>query len=177
VLREGSRSEAGEVVDATACTSRAPTSSSEQIARDKSEGVLFSVHLKGDDDEGLRPDPVRSRSPGVPARGLRQYGDTLAAAGLSPNNGLGGILAGLDALPEGPEIKQAIEQGPGRRSALAMVDSNRGITNLHVPSDVIVDASMPAMIRTSGTCGARTARSTTPWRSFPTRATPGSTRW
>ena len=71
-------------------------------------------------------------------------------AGLSPNNGLGSILAGLDSLDQGDQIKAAIEQGLAAGPELAMVDSNRGITNLHVPSDVIVDASMPAMIRTSG---------------------------
>jgi isocitrate dehydrogenase len=80
------------------------------------------------------------------------YGEQLAAAGLSPNNGLASILNGLEELPadvrEGVQaaIKKGLEEGP----ALAMVDSDKGITNLHVPSDVIVDASMPAMIRTSG---------------------------
>jgi isocitrate dehydrogenase len=81
---------------------------------------------------------------------FEQYGADLAAAGLSPSNGLGGILAGLDKLPNGAEIKAAFEQGIADGPALAMVDSDQGITNLHVPSDVIVDASMPAMIRTSG---------------------------
>ena len=121
-----------------------------QIARAKAEDVLFSIHLKATmmkvSDPILFGHVVRAFLPDVFAR----YGDTLAAAGLSPNNGLGGILAGLDALPEGAAIKQAIEQGLADGPALAMVDSNRGITNLHVPSDVIVDASMPAMIRTSG---------------------------
>jgi isocitrate dehydrogenase len=111
---------------------------------------LFSVHLKATmmkvSDPILFGHVVRAFLPEV----FDKYGDTLAAAGLSPNNGLGSILAGLDALPEGAEIKQAIEQGLADGPALAMVDSNRGITNLHVPSDIIVDASMPAMIRTSG---------------------------
>jgi isocitrate dehydrogenase len=78
------------------------------------------------------------------------YGERLAAAGLRPSNGLGGILAGLDRLDDGAEIKAAFEAAIADGPALAMVDSDRGITNLHVPSDVIVDASMPAMIRTSG---------------------------
>jgi isocitrate dehydrogenase len=78
------------------------------------------------------------------------YGDQLAAAGLSPSNGLGAILAGLDRLENGAEIKAAFEEGIASGPRLAMVDSDRGVTNLHVPSDVIVDASMPAMIRTSG---------------------------
>ena len=76
--------------------------------------------------------------------------DDLAAAGLSANNGLAAIFAGLGDLPNGAEIKAAFERGLAEGPALAMVDSDRGITNLHVPSDVIVDASMPAMIRTSG---------------------------
>jgi isocitrate dehydrogenase len=79
-----------------------------------------------------------------------QYGDDLAAAGLSANDGLGGILSGLDALDNGAEIKAAFEQRLAEGPRLAYVDSDKGITNLHVPSDVIVDASMPAMIRTSG---------------------------
>jgi isocitrate dehydrogenase len=80
-----------------------------------------------------------------------RYGAVLAAAGLNPDDGLGSILRGLDDVPSGEEIKasfmaEEIDRGP----ALAMVDSDRGITNLHVPSDVIVDASMPAMIRIGG---------------------------
>ncbi|MGW1121993.1 NADP-dependent isocitrate dehydrogenase, partial [Streptomyces tanashiensis] len=78
------------------------------------------------------------------------YGEALAAAGLSPNDGLGTVLGGLDALPNGAEIKASFEAELAEGPALAMVDSDKGITNLHVPSDVIVDASMPAMIRTSG---------------------------
>jgi isocitrate dehydrogenase len=81
---------------------------------------------------------------------FEKYGDDLRAAGLSPNNGLGSILDGLPQLPNGAEIAAAIEQGLADGPRLAMVNSDKGITNLHVPSDVIVDASMPAMIRTSG---------------------------
>ena len=77
-------------------------------------------------------------------------GEDPAAAGLSPNDGLGGILSGIEGLDEGEKIKAAIQKGLDEGPRLAMVDSDRGITNLHVPSDVIVDASMPAMIRTSG---------------------------
>ena len=79
-----------------------------------------------------------------------RYGEVLAAAGLNPNNGLGSIFDGLTSLPEGEEIRAAFNAEMAQGPALAMVDSDRGITNLHVPSDVIVDASMPAMIRTSG---------------------------
>ena len=151
VLRESVPVRAGEVVDATAMHVAALEEFlAAQIAQAKAEDVLFSVHLKATmmkvSDPIIFGHVVRAFLPEVFAK----YGDTLAAAGLSPNNGLGSILAGLDALPEGAEIKQAIEQGLADGPALAMVDSNRGITNLHVPSDIIVDASMPAMIRTSG---------------------------
>ncbi len=79
-----------------------------------------------------------------------RYGETLTAAGLSPNDGLGAIFTGLDSLPDGAAIRAAFDAELAEGPALAMVDSDRGITNLHVPSDVIVDASMPAMIRASG---------------------------
>jgi isocitrate dehydrogenase len=151
VLRESVPVLAGEVVDATALHVAALDEFLvAQIARAKAEGVLFSVHLKATmmkvSDPIIFGHVVRAFLPEVFAR----YGAALEAAGLSPNNGLGAILAGLESLDEGDQIKAAIEQGLAEGPALAMVDSNRGITNLHVPSDVIVDASMPAMIRTSG---------------------------
>ena len=142
---------AGEVVDATAMHVAALHEFlAAQIARAKAEGVLFSVHLKATmmkvSDPIIFGHVVRAFLPGV----FDRYGEVIAAAGLSPNNGLGSILAGLDGVESGAEIKAAIAQGLAEGPELAMVDSNRGITNLHVPSDVIVDASMPAMIRTSG---------------------------
>ena len=98
--------------------------------------------------------PGGSRSARSPCRTRATFRNrsnlSLAAAGLSPNNGLGGILAGLDALPNGAAIKASFDAELAAGPALAMVDSDRGITNLHVPSDVIVDASMPAMIRIGG---------------------------
>ena len=81
---------------------------------------------------------------------FEKYGADLAAAELSPNDGLGGILAGLDALPNGAEIKAAFEEALANGPRLSYVNSDKGITNLHVPSDVIIDASMPAMIRNGG---------------------------
>ena len=121
-----------------------------QIARAKADGVLFSVHLKATmmkvSDPIIFGHVVRAFFPDV----FAEYGDALAAAGLSPNDGLAGILAGLDKLDNGAEIKAAFDKGLADGPPMAMVDSDRGITNLHVPSDVIVDASMPAMIRTSG---------------------------
>jgi isocitrate dehydrogenase len=142
---------AGEIVDGTVMRAAALDAFlADQVARAKAEGVLFSVHLKATmmkvSDPIIFGHVVKAFFPAV----FEQYGADLAAAGLSPSNGLGGILAGLDKLDNGAEIKAAFEQGLADGPALAMVDSDKGITNLHVPSDVIVDASMPAMIRTSG---------------------------
>ncbi len=151
VLRESVPVLAGEVVDASVLRVAALREFfAAQIARAKAEGVLFSVHLKATmmkvSDPIVFGHVVRAFFPNT----FAQYGAVLAAAGLNPNNGLGGILGGLDALPEGAAIKASFEAELAEGPALAMVDSDRGITNLHVPSDVIVDASMPAMIRTSG---------------------------
>ena len=151
VLKESLPVLAGEVVDATILqVAHLHGFLRNAIARAKSEGVLFSVHLKATmmkiSDPIIFGHVVKAYFEPVFAK----YGDDLAAAGLSPNDGLGGILGGLDKLPNGAEIKAAFEQAIAEGPALAMVDSDRGITNLHVPSDVIVDASMPAMIRTSG---------------------------
>ncbi|MFF4325151.1 NADP-dependent isocitrate dehydrogenase [Streptomyces sp. NPDC048387] len=151
VLRESVPVLAGEVVDASVMHADAlRTFLNDQIARAKSEGVLFSVHLKATmmkvSDPIIFGHVVRAFLPKTFAR----YGETLAAAGLSPNDGLGSILSGLSALPDGDAIKASIDAEIAEGPALAMVDSDKGITNLHVPSDVIVDASMPAMIRTSG---------------------------
>lgn len=142
---------AGEVVDATILqVAHLHGFLRNAIARAKSEGVLFSVHLKATmmkvSDPIIFGHVVRAFFEPVFAK----YGDDLAAAGLSPNDGLGAILGGLGKLSNGAEIKAAFEQALADGPPLAMVDSDRGITNLHVPSDVIVDASMPAMIRTSG---------------------------
>ena len=151
VLKDGLKVLEGEVVDATVMRVAAlDTFLREQIARAKADDVLFSVHLKATmmkvSDPIIFGHVVKAFLPEV----FETYGADLAAAGLSPNNGLGGILDGLSALPNGDEIKAAIDKGLADGPRLAMVNSDKGITNLHVPSDVIVDASMPAMIRTSG---------------------------
>ncbi|MEV6104315.1 NADP-dependent isocitrate dehydrogenase [Streptomyces sp. NPDC051940] len=151
VLRESVPVLAGEVVDASVMRAAALNEFlAAQVARAKAEGVLFSVHLKATmmkvSDPIVFGHVVRTFFP----KTFDQYGRTLAAAGLSPNDGLGAILKGLEALPEGDAIKASFDAELADGPALAMVDSDKGITNLHVPSDVIVDASMPAMIRTSG---------------------------
>ncbi|MTE22008.1 NADP-dependent isocitrate dehydrogenase [Streptomyces sp. TRM43335] len=151
VLRESVPVLAGEVVDAAVMRVAALREFlKRQVERAKTEGVLFSVHLKATmmkvSDPIIFGHAVRAFFP----KTFAEYGETLAAAGLSPNDGLGAILTGLESLPEGAKIKESFEAELNEGPDLAMVDSDRGITNLHVPSDVIVDASMPAMIRTSG---------------------------
>ena len=124
----------------------------EQIARAKSEGVLFSLHLKATmmkvSDPIIFGQAVRAFFPKL----FADYGQVLAAAGADPDDGLGSIISAVQSLPEAQRaaIEAAIKQGLADGPALAMVDSDKGITNLHVPSDVIVDAAMPAMIRSSG---------------------------
>ncbi|MET8472341.1 NADP-dependent isocitrate dehydrogenase [Streptomyces sp. NPDC006422] len=151
VLRESVPVLAGEVVDASVLHV-APLREflTAQIARAKEEGVLFSAHLKATmmkvSDPIIFGHVVRAFFPETFAR----YGADLAAAGLTPNDGLGGIYKGLESLSNGAEIKASFDAELAAGPDLAMVDSHRGITNLHVPSDVIIDASMPAMIRTSG---------------------------
>jgi isocitrate dehydrogenase len=151
VLRPSVPVLAGEVVDASVMHVAALEAFlATQIARANAEGILFSVHLKATmmkvSDPIIFGHVVRAFFP----RTFERYGAVLAVAGLTPNDGWGSILKGLDALPEGAEIRASFETEVAEGPALAMVDSDRGITNLHVPSDVIVDASMPAMIRTSG---------------------------
>ncbi|MDX2649899.1 NADP-dependent isocitrate dehydrogenase [Streptomyces sp. NPDC001902] len=151
VLRESVPVLAGEVVDASVMRVAVLREFlGEQVARAKAEDVLFSVHLKATmmkvSDPIVFGHVVRAFFP----KTFAQYGETFAAAGLTPNDGLGGILKGVESLADGAAIKASFEAELAEGPALAMVDSDRGITNLHVPSDVIVDASMPAMIRTSG---------------------------
>ncbi|TCC36677.1 NADP-dependent isocitrate dehydrogenase [Kribbella capetownensis] len=151
VLRESVPVLANEVVDASVMHVAALREFlTAQVARAKADDVLFSVHLKATmmkvSDPIVFGHVVRAFFPNT----FAQYGDLLAKAGLTPNDGLGGILNGIASLPEGAEIKASFDAELAAGPALAMVDSDKGITNLHVPSDVIVDASMPAMIRTSG---------------------------
>jgi isocitrate dehydrogenase len=140
VLKDGLKVLAGEVVDAAVMRRKALDAFlADQVADAKRQGVLFSLHVKAT--------MMKVSDPIIFGAGVRAFfADVFAAHDdlPSPNNGLGSLLAARPDLQG--EIDKAIANGP----ALAMVDSDRGITNLHVPSDVIIDASMPAMIRASG---------------------------
>ncbi|MCZ9309287.1 NADP-dependent isocitrate dehydrogenase [Corynebacterium uberis] len=143
--------EKGEVLDATVLSAAALDEFlAAQVARAKEEGVLFSAHLKATmmkvSDPVIFGHVVRAYFKDV----FAQYGDALTAAGLTGENGLAAIFAGLEDLEGGAEIRAAFDQALVDGPDLAMVNSAKGITNLHVPSDVIVDASMPAMIRSGG---------------------------
>ncbi|TQS90016.1 NADP-dependent isocitrate dehydrogenase [Arthrobacter sp. TS-15] len=144
---------AGEVVDATVLRADALDEFLKaQVARAKEEGVLFSAHLKATMMKVSDPIIFGHVVKAYFSELFETYGKQLAAAGISPNNGLAAILSGLEDLPEDVRegVKAAITKGLEDGPALAMVDSDKGITSLHVPSDIIVDASMPAMIRSSG---------------------------
>ena len=153
VLRESVKVLAGEIVDASVMSATALRKFlTEQIARAKSANLLFSLHLKATmmrvSDPIIFGHAVQAFFPQL----FADYGEALAAAGGDPDNGLGAILQAAQKLPvdQRMRIETAIRQGLANGPALAMVDSNNGITNLHVPSDVIIDAAMPAMIRSSG---------------------------
>ena len=153
VLKAKLSLQAGEIIDGTFMSKKAlVTFLGEQVADAKKQGVLFSLHLKATmmkvSDPIMFGHAVRVFFADVFAK----YGDLLASVGADPNNGLGAVLDAVEKLPaaQKAEVLAAIEATYTTAPDLAMVDSDRGITNLHVPSDVIIDASMPAMIRTSG---------------------------
>ena len=144
---------AGEVVDGTFMSKRALVAFlAEQIDDARRLGVLFSLHLKATMMKVSDPIMFGHAVEVFFAPVFEQFGEVLEAAGANPNNGWAGVLAAIDTLPADQQaaIGAAIDATWAERPDIAMVDSDRGITNLHVPSDIIVDASMPAMIRTSG---------------------------
>ncbi len=153
VLKEGIAVTSGDVLDA-ALMRRAALDAflREQVDAARQEGVLFSVHLKATmmrvSDPIIFGHAVRAYFGGV----FSEHAASLRSVGVNPNDGLGALLKAIEGLPDDDQaavkasIETCLEDGP----SLAMVDSDRGITNLHVPSDVIIDASMPAAIRSSG---------------------------
>ena len=150
-LREDLKVLEGEVVDGTVLRAAALQEFlAEQVKRAEEENILFSVHLKATmmkvSDPIIFGYVVRTFFADV----FDKYGEQLEAAGLNGENGLAAIYSGLEELENGAEIRKAFDEELENGPALAMVNSDKGITNLHVPSDVIVDASMPSLIRTSG---------------------------
>ncbi|WP_279361701.1 NADP-dependent isocitrate dehydrogenase [Xanthomonas sacchari] len=153
VLKEKTAVQAGELIDAAVMSKRALAAFVQaQIADAKQQGVLFSLHLKA--TMMKVSDPIMF---GVVVEAfyrdvLDKHAATLKQVGFDANNGIGDLYARIARLPEAQRapIEADLQALYAQRPALAMVNSDKGITNLHVPSDVIVDASMPAMIRDSG---------------------------
>ncbi|WDS35228.1 NADP-dependent isocitrate dehydrogenase [Pseudoxanthomonas sp.] len=153
VLKDKVAVKAGEIVDAAVLSKKALASFIDaQIIDAKAQGVLFSVHLKATmmkvSDPVLFGIVVGEFYKDV----LAKHGAVLKSVGFNPNNGIGDLYAVIAKLPaeQAEAIKADVDAEYAKRPALAMVNSDKGITSLHVPSDVIIDASMPAMIRDSG---------------------------
>ncbi|KTS82278.1 isocitrate dehydrogenase, partial [Microbacterium testaceum] len=150
-LKEGLKVLQGEIVDATFLSAAALDAFlADTLEQAKADDVLYSVHLKATMMKVSDPIIFGHVVKAFFADVFDRHGDALAAAGLTPNDGLGSILAGLANVEGGDaiaaEIRDALASGP----RLSYVNSDKGITNLHVPSDVIVDASMPALVRNGG---------------------------
>ena len=151
VLKEGVTYSTGTVVDATFMSARALDKFlAEQIDTTKAAGILFSIHLKAT--------MMKVSDPIIFGHAVKvflqpvfdAFGEKLATAGVNPNSGLGALLTQVAEMPDAEEITAAINAVMAVRPPLYMVNSDKGITNLHVPSDVIIDASLPALIRAGG---------------------------
>ncbi len=153
VLKDKVALQAGEVADCAVMNVRALRAYyAEQVERARAEGLLLSLHLKATMMKVSDPILFGHAVSVVFADVFEKHRATLDALGVNPNNRLGDLYAKLQSLPEAKraEIEADIQAVHARGPALAMVDSNKGITNLHVPSDVIIDASMPVVVRDSG---------------------------
>lgn len=144
---------AGEILDATVMNKKALVAFlTREIADAKQKGVLFSLHMKATMMKVSDPIIFGHAVKAFFAPVFDKFGDKLTAAGVNVNNGLGNLFANLDKLDDTTrtDVETLIAKSYADGPDIAMVDSDKGITNLHVPSDVIIDASIPAMIRTSG---------------------------
>ncbi len=153
ILKEGLALLEGEVIDAAVMNRNALRSFlAEQLDEAIEQDVLFSLHMKATMMKVSDPIIFGHCVEAYLADFLEVHGDALRDAGFNPNNGLSDLYRVLAAIDEQrrESMENELREQIGRRPPLAMVDSDKGITNLHVPSDVIIDASMPAMIRTSG---------------------------
>ncbi|WP_248242707.1 NADP-dependent isocitrate dehydrogenase [Microbacterium kunmingense] len=151
VLKDNLKVLPREIIDATFLSASALDAFlADTLAQAKADDVLYSVHLKATmmkvSDPIIFGHVVKAYFPDV----FAAYGEQIAEAGLTPNNGLGSILSGLGELADGDKIAAAITADLERGPRLSYTNSDKGITNLHVPSDVIVDASMPALVRNGG---------------------------
>jgi len=153
VLKAKTALQAGEIIDASVMSRKAlRTFFAAQIDAAKKDGVLFSLHVKTTMMKISDPIIFGHCVSVFFADVFEKHGATLTRLGVDPNNGVGDMLTRIETLPEAEKaaIRADIQAASAKRPGLAMVNSDRGITNLHVPSDVIIDASMPAMIRESG---------------------------
>lgn len=151
VLKDVVTYSAGTIVDATFMSARALDSFlAEQVKTTKAAGILFSIHLKAT--------MMKISDPIIFGHAVKvflqpvfdAFGEKLVAKGINPNSGFGALLNQVADMPEAEEILAAIDTVMADRPSLYMVNSDKGITNLHVPSDVIIDASLPALIRAGG---------------------------
>lgn len=150
-LKTGLKVLPGEIIDATFLSAAALDAFLAQTLKDAAaDDVLYSVHLKATMMKVSDPIIFGHVVKAYFADVFATYGDKIAEAGLTPNDGLGAILAGLPSVEGGDEIAAAIAADLERGPRLSYTNSDKGLTNLHVPSDVIVDASMPALIRNGG---------------------------
>ena len=153
ILKESLPLLAGEIIDtATMNMAKLKTFLAEQVADAKAKGVLFSLHMKATMMKVSDPIMFGAAVEVYFKEVFATYAEDFAALGVNVRNGLGDVYAKIGQLPttKRQEIELALETAIANGPDLAMVNSDKGITNLHVPSDVIIDASMPAMIRTSG---------------------------
>jgi len=153
VLKAKTPIQAGEIIDAAVMSAKALRKFfDDQIEAAKKEGVLFSLHVKATMMKIADPIIFGHAVSAYFSDVIEKHGETLKKLGVNLNNGFGDLLAKIETLPEAEKkaIMDDIAAEYAKRPGLAMVNSDKGITNLHVPSDVIVDASMPAMIRDSG---------------------------
>ena len=153
ILKDGLRLLEGEVIDAGVMSASALRQFlAGEIADSNNQGVLFSLHMKATMMKVSDPIIFGHCVSVFYENIIHKYSTELESIGFDPNNGIGDLYSKLDQLTEDQQvaIKADIEALYSQQPKLAMVDSDRGITGLHVPSDVIIDASMPAMIRTSG---------------------------
>lgn len=152
-LKENLALQQGEVIDASVMSrSKLCSFLADQIESASKEDVLFSLHMKATMMKVSDPIIFGHCVEAYLGEVIQQHGEVLKAAGFNPNNGLSDLYRVLGTLSEDQRepIQSTLDQVLAKRPPLAMVNSDKGITNLHVPSDVIIDASMPAMIRTSG---------------------------